>query len=151
MAQKETAKWKVAIIGIGFVLGVAMLIFGGRGNEGEEVKADSADEYRLLIESGLEELCSAVTGSEVKVFVSFEEGYSYAYALDSRGGVVTVGSGNSERAIVESVAMPKIGGVGIVYRGTANEGELLELVSSALGIGKNKIFIVGAKKASQIS
>ena len=57
----------------------------------------------------------------------------------------------TEIAAYMAKKMPKIGGVGIVYRGTANEGELLELVSSALGIGKNKIFIVGAKKASQIS
>ena len=151
MVKEDISKWKVAIIGIGFVLGVAMLVFGGRGNGGEEVKGDSLEEYRLCVESELVELCSAVTGSEVSVFVCFEGGFSYGYALDSRGGVVTVGSGNSERALVESVTMPRVSGVGIVYRGVGREGELLELVSSSLGIGKNKIFITDAKKASQIS
>lgn len=150
MAQKDITKWKVAIIGIGFVLGIAMLVFGGRGDEVKEVKGDSVEEYRLAVEDGILELCQRVTGGEVSVFVSFEEGYSYAYALDSRGGVVTVGSGSSERALVESMEMPKISGVGIVCAG-GNQSELLELVSSTLGIGKNKIFIVDTKKASQIS
>ena len=147
--QKDISKWKVAIIGIGFVIGVAMLIFGGTGGEKEEMIQDSTAVYMSSVEERLEDLCEAVTGGAVRALVSYEGGFSYSYALDSRGGVVTVGSGSSKEAVVESVSMPKISGVGIVCRGGRyDESEILELVSSALGIGKNKIFITCAKKSA---
>ena len=147
--QKDISKWKVAIIGIGFVIGIAMLIFGGSDGVKEEIPKDSIDVYMTSVEERLEDLCEAVTGGEVRAFVSYEGGFSYSYALDSRGGVITVGSGSAKEAVVESVSMPEISGVGIVCRGGSyNEGELLELVSSSLGIGKNKIFITCAKKSA---
>ena len=146
--QKDISKWKVAIIGIGFVIGVAMLIFGGSDGVKEEIPKDSIDVYMTSVEERLEDLCEAVTGGEVRAFVSCEGGFSYSYALDSRGGVITIGSGSAKEAVVESVSMPKISGVGIVCRGGRyDESEILELVSSALGIGKNKIFITCAKKS----
>lgn len=150
MEKKEISRSRVAIIGIGFVLGLAMLVLGGRG-ETEAPKSDNPEEYRSAVESELEELCRAAVGGDVRVYVSLDGGFSYGYALDSRGGVITVGSGGSERAVVESVEMPSIGGVGMVFEGDCDENELLELVSSALGIGKNKIFITNAKKRSSIS
>ena len=63
---------------------------------------------------------------------------------------MTVGSGSSESALVERVDMPRVSGVGVVYFGETNletEKKLLGLISSSLGIGTNKIFIIGAKKA----
>ena len=147
-AQKDISKLKVAIIGIGFVIGLALLAFGGGGNSSKsEIKKDDADMYRQTLENKLEVLCEAMTGSEVEVFVSLEEGFSYSYALDSRGGVVTVGSGSSEKALVESVFMPEVSGVGVVCLGGGyDENGLVELISSSLGIGANKIFITDAKK-----
>ena len=148
--QKDISKWRVAIIGIGFVIGAAFLLFGGGDKTVNEAKSDTAAEYRAEIEEGLELLCKKMMGDEVEVFVSLGGGFSYSYALDSRGGVVTVGSGSSERALIENTVMPEISGVGIVCSDRLDsevEKDLMELVSSALGIGKNKIFIVGAKKS----
>lgn len=146
-AQKDISKWKVAIIGIGFVIGIAMLFFGGGDSQKSEIKKDGINDYRETLEVKLEVLCEAMTGGDVEVFVSLEEGFSYSYALDSRGGVVTVGSGSSEEALVESVAMPRIAGVGVVcVNGDFEEKRLLELISSSLGVGTNKIFITDTKK-----
>lgn len=151
-AKKDISKWKVVIIGIGFVIGVVMLIFGGRGGDSKAEPQDNGIEsYRAALESELESLCEAMTGGDVEVFVTLDGGFSYSYALDSRGGVVTVGSGSSESALVESVLMPAISGVGIVYSGVESserERALLELVSSSLGVGANKIFIIGTKKSA---
>ena len=147
--RKDMSKWRVAIIGIGFVIGAALLLFGGGGDKSEEVVRDTATAYRAELEEGLESLCERLTGGEVEVFVSLESGFSYSYALDSRGGVVTVGSGSSEKALVEKELAPSVSGVGVVCSSALSaerEKELMELVSSALGIGKNKIFIIGAKK-----
>lgn len=149
--QKDISKMKVAIIGIGFVIGVAMLFFGGGETQKNEIKKEGIDEYREAVETKLEVLCEAAIGGDVEVFVSFEDGFFYSYALDSRGGVVTVGSGSSEEALVESVSMPSVSGVGVVCGSSYDEGVLLELISSALGIGKNKIFITQAKKDGLVS
>ena len=149
--KKDVSKWRVAIIGIGFVLGAALLLFGGGDKAAEETKPDTAAEYRAELEAGLESLCRKMTGGDVEIFVSLEGGFSYTYALDSRGGVVTVGSGSSERALVEDTFMPRISGVGVVCSGavgSVTENNLAELISSALGIGKNKIFIIGSKKSA---
>ena len=146
-SKKDISKWKAAIIGIGFVIGAVMLLFGGGGGKEAEVRGDDLFTYREEIEEELTRLCYEACGGRVQVFVSFEEGFSYGYALDSRGGVVTVGSGSSEKAVVESVAMPTVSGVGIVcIDGNCDENSLLQLVSSSLGIGMNKIFIINAKK-----
>ena len=152
--KKDTAKWRVAIIGIGFVIGVALLLAGGTGTEKEKIDTDSTEAYRLSLEAELEELCEALVGEEVKVFLSLEGGFSYVYAPDQRGGIVTVGSGSSEKAIIERSCAPKVSGVGVVYfkeRSPNLEGELSGLISSALGVGTNKIFIIASKKAQALS
>ena len=152
--KKDNAKWRVAIIGIGFVIGVALLLFGTGGTPKAEKQVNNTETYRLALEEELESLCGAMVGANVQVFVSLEGGFSYSYALDSRGGVVTVGSGSSESALIEDTYMPTVSGVGVVYSGAhsaATEEKLCELVSSALGIGKNKIFIIGAKKSADLS
>ena len=43
MEKKEISRSRVAIIGIGFVLGLAMLVLGGRG-ETEAPKSDNSEE-----------------------------------------------------------------------------------------------------------
>ena len=58
---------------------------------------------------------------------------------------------NDEKALVEDTFMPKISGVGVVCSGSVGsevENSLTELISSALGVGKNKIFIIGSKKSA---
>ena len=147
--KKDISKQKVAIIGIGFVIGLAMLIFGGGAKpQNDEARKDSVEEYRKMIEVKIEALCETMTGCDAEVFVTLEGGFSYSYALDSRGGVVTVGSGGSKEALIESVIMPRVSGVGVVCEGKSfDEGRLLDLISSSLAIGKNKIFIADAKKS----
>ena len=148
--KKDNAKWRVAIICIGLIVGIALLALGGEGAK-SDVKTDSAEEYRAMLESELCGICSELAGTEVWVFVSLAGGYSYSYALDSRGGVLTVGNGSGESAVVEGSRSPAVAGVGIVYRGAQNtelESRLTELDSSSLGIGSNKIFAVSSKKSA---
>lgn len=145
--QKDISKKrKLIVVCLGFVIGIALLIFSGGESRAPENEENEFDVYAAEISKSLEELCKSLLECDVNVFVSFESGFAYNYALDSRGGVVTVGSGSSETALISSVTMPKIAGVGIVYGGNLNdESEILELISSALGIGKNKIYITCAK------
>lgn len=152
MSREETKKGniqKIAIAAVGLCLGVALLLFGSFGGtekaveECDEIR--SAEAYRAELEQTLTALCASVRGAgKVSVFVSLSGGYEYVYSTDERGECVTVGSGSSERAVVESVRAPEIRGVGIVCDGADDPAvsvALCELVCSALGIGSNRVFI----------
>lgn len=148
----RTRKMAVAVIGV--TLGVVLMFlgsFGGFGSSESSSDTDvlSAEDYRAQVEERIRTLCSAVRGAgEVQVFVTLSGGYEYVYSQDEKGECVTVGSGSSERAVVESVRSPEIMGVGIVCAGArdpAVKQALTELVSSALGIGTNRIVVAEGK------
>ena len=144
----------IALAAVGLCLGVALLLYGSFGGtekktveEGEEMLL--IETYREELETALAALCASVRGAgRVSVFVTLESGYEYVYATDDRGECVTVGSGSSERAVVERVLSPKIGGVGIVCEGASDpsvEAELCRLVCTALGIGSNRVSVMAGK------
>ena len=62
--------------------------------------------------------------------------------------VVIVGSGNDEKMICLYEKMPSISGVAIVCKGGGNPtvaNDIIGLVSSSLGIAKNKIYVAEGK------
>ena len=124
------------------LLGVMLLLTPSEKNEG--VEEDALSLYRKELEAHIEGICQSVCGGG-KVVITFSHGFEYVYATDSRGSVVTVGSGSSERPVIESTLLPEISGVGVVCgrRISASEkNELTSLISTSLGIGTNKIFII---------
>lgn len=152
MSREETKKGnirKLALAAVGLCLGVALLLFGSFGGtekateDGDEIR--SAEVYRAELEQTLTALCASVRGAgKVSVFVALSGGYEYVYSTDERGECVTVGSGSSERAVVESVRAPEIRGVGIVCDGAddpAVAAVLCDLICAALDIGSNRVFI----------
>lgn len=152
MGKEEPGKnktQKLVIAAVGLCLGVAMLLFGSFGGTGSTAEESdevlSAESYRRELENALTSLCGSVRGAgKVSVFITLSGGYEYVYSTDERGECVTVGSGSSERAVVESVRSPEIRGVGIVCSGAddpAVAAALCDLISSTLGIGSNRIFI----------
>ncbi len=148
-------KGRIWILLLGAVLGVALLLFGGLANEEEAVtEADGISarevellEYEVRVERELETLVESVAGvGDAEVMVTFENGYTVRYSKDASGGVATVGSGSREEAIFSTVVPPTVGGVGVVCRGgeLAHVRETLtELISTALGIPSNRVYIVG--------
>ena len=152
--NKEGKMRNVALAVVGLTLGVVFMLFGsfggGLGGDGESGEVSlAAEEYRALVEGRIRDLCAAVRGvGQVQVFVTLSGGYEYVYSLDDKGECVTVGSGSSERAVVEAVRSPEIVGVGIVCAGArdpAVKQTLVELVSSSLGIGTNRIVVAEGK------
>ena len=102
-------------------------------------------DLRTELTEEIEALCCRVKGvGKVTVLVSLEGGYEYVYARDADGDCVSIGSGSSKQAVVENVLPPRLMGVGIVCEGGDNaalKAELIALLSAALGIGANKIYI----------
>lgn len=150
---------KIIFIIIIGAMGIGLLAFGDRGDEGEiaaevSVRDDYAmtEEYAEMIEERVAGICSEIKGvTHVEVFVSLAGGYRTVYAYDSqatssgyKSQLVMSGSGSDKRAVVSAYEYPEISGVGIVYRGEDNDrirAQMIYLVSSALDISTNKIFV----------
>lgn len=147
---KPLGKKKYWLLGLGFLAGLLLLLYGNFGGLGKEKntvqETPEAEAYRTRLEEEIRALCARADGvGNVTVLVSLEGGYEYVYACDESGKCVTVGSGSSKEAVVEQVLPPRIGGIGIVCDG-GEDAELCQrltlLLSAALGIGANKIYIM---------
>ena len=163
-ALKKSGKLTVALLGV--ALGVVLLILGnarltGRGEqesaqaspaEGEITR--SVEQYREDLETRIKAICGQVAGvGAVDVIVTLEGGYEYVYATDkkpSAGGesltYVTVGSGEKESLVYVTERAPAVVGVGVVCTGGSDatvKREVTALLSAALGVGSNKIYVTG--------
>lgn len=151
---------KIILLVIGALVGIVLIIFGGGFGKDETVDAEvketesefDADAYAAMLEARVADICSQVSGAgKVEVFVSLKGGYRTVYAVDSqstssgyKNEVVMSGSGSDKRAVVTAYENPEIGGVAIVCSGADNEAvrvQIISLVSAALDIGTNKIFV----------
>jgi stage III sporulation protein AG len=115
-----------------------------------------ASAYADEIEKQIEELCRGVIGAgDIKVFVSLKGGYRTVYAVDAQSSssgykseVVMSGSGSGETPLVAAYENPEISGVGIVCSGGSDPNvrkEIIDLVSAALNISSNKIFVTSGE------
>ena len=145
------------------VIGVILLLWNGDTNTG--IKTSNPNErlemYRSDVERKIADLCSSVSGvSSVKVSVYFTTGFETVYAYNeqsketssgtnSEKKYVTIGSGNDESMVCVVEKMPNICGVAIVCKGGGNPliaNQLINLISSAYNVPKNKIYVAEGKK-----
>ena len=140
----------------GAVLGLALLLISsgiGNTDKGESISEEQANDaaqmaaYQTALEEQLRSLCDAVTGvDKVEVMVTLSEGYRTVYATDENGKPVSTGSGSAQHALAETVKPPAVAGVGVVCRGGNDprvQKELVELISTALGIPTNRVSVTG--------
>ena len=160
--RKNQNKWqKLILIMLGGALGVILLVVSGGMEMKKNTDADGAstespytdaDAYAAMLETRVAEICSGVAGAgKVSVFVSLKGGYRTVYAVDSQSGssgykneIVMSGSGSDKKAVITAYENPEIAGVGIVCEGADNaevRSQLISLVSAALNISTNKIYI----------
>jgi stage III sporulation protein AG len=160
-SMKKSGKLAVALAGI--LLGALLLFFGNRAGRDTsnpaptappETSVPSAETYRAELESRVRSLCSRVVGvGEVEVMITLSGGFEYVYATDTRaaaGGTtttyVTVGSGSGESLVYITQKPPEIVGIGVVCGGGMDptvRQEITALLSAALGVGSNKIYVTG--------
>lgn len=145
------------------IIGIAMLILPF-DNSSKDISANNEErlkEYAKETEQKIADICSKVYGvSNVNVSVYFDHGFETVYAYDEESKsttsgtntekkYVTIGSGSNESMVCIVERMPNICGIAIVCRGGGNPqiaSELINLVSSAFGVPKNKIYVTEAKK-----
>lgn len=130
-------------------LGVLLLLFGGGGAEKTSVTSSDtllaeAEEYRVMLEKELEELCSSVRGvGRIDILLTLD-GSSYAvYAKNGSGEGASYTSVGGE-CVLLSRDYPAVRGVAVVCDGgtdPAVRAELASLIGAALNIGTNRIYI----------
>ena len=162
--NNDLRKWILPIAA--GVVGIALLIFGGRSEKSEKkenVEAFAQDGTELsatafaeAAEERIVGICSGVAGvGEVQAVVSLEGGYRAVYASDVQGSdgsyrnqTVLRGSGSSEQAILVGYDAPRIVGIGIVCTGGDDptvRKNVTMLVSAAFDVSANKIYVTGSK------
>ncbi len=150
------------IIIILILVGVVLLMLPETNNAKTNLATEQErlEKYASDLENKIADLCSKVRGvSNVSVTVYFDTGFETVYAyneeskatssgVNSEKKYVTIGSGNSESMVCVLERMPSICGVAIVCKGGGNAlvaNELINLISSAFGVPKNKIHVTEGK------
>ncbi len=145
------SKKKLWIIALGALLGGALLMIGA-GAENEEKSLIPSSEQDILsyekhLETRIAELIEGINGiSRVHIMVTLEGGFENVYAND--GSFLTVGSGSTKAPVLIKQILPSVRGVGIVCDKADDpiiQREICELLSSALGISSNRIYIAKGK------
>jgi stage III sporulation protein AG len=151
------SRGRLWLLVVGIVAGALLLLLGGMGASESAASAVQAEEtersaaelvaYTSALEAELETLCESVSGvSHVQVMVTLGSGYRTVYVVDGKGQVVTTGNGSSEAPVCRTLQPPVVEGVGIVCRGgrdPAVQRTLTELISTALNIPSNRVYITG--------
>lgn len=151
------SRGKSWLLVVGVVLGALLLLLGSGYESGEDTLSEdgtallqsAADmkAYADALEKELEKLCEAVSQvSGAEVMVTLESGYRVVYASDGKGEPATVGSGNKQQALQQTLRPPAVAGVAVVCHGGKDPDvrrALVELISTALGISSNRVFVAG--------
>lgn len=156
-------KKNTLIIIVLLALGVLLLILPGeiKNKDSSQTEEERLSNYIENLEGKIVSLCSKIQGvSNVSVTVYLDSGFETVYAyneqskatsngINSEKKYITIGSGNDESMVCIVEKMPNICGVAIVCKGGGNPliaNQLINLISSAYNVPKNKIYVAEGKK-----
>ena len=156
-------KKNTLIIIVLLALGLLLLILPGeiKNKNSSQTEEERLSNYIENLEGKIVSLCSKIQGvSNVSVTVYLDSGFETVYAyneqskatsngINSEKKYITIGSGNDESMVCIVEKMPNICGVAIVCKGGGNPliaNQLINLISSAYNVPKNKIYVAEGKK-----
>lgn len=156
-------KKNTLIIIVLLALGLLLLILPGeiKNKDSSQTEEERLSNYIENLEGKIVSLCSKIQGvSNVSVTVYLDSGFETVYAyneqskatsngINSEKKYITIGSGNDESMVCIVEKMPNICGVAIVCKGGGNPliaNQLINLISSAYNVPKNKIYVAEGKK-----
>jgi stage III sporulation protein AG len=163
---KEIAKKPLflkAAVGVGLAA-MAIILLSGISRDSPETPVTTPDEdlfslsesYALTVETKLSELLSQIEGvGEAKVMVTVGASEEYVYASDGKNGttgnsseIVIIDGKDGKEALRKKIYSPKITGVVIACKGgddSRTVEKVMKAVSTALGIGASRIYVVELK------
>ena len=170
--DKESGKLRLGFLVLLGIVGMLLILFSG-GESDEQTEpveislpsfTDSTEDYRLKLQSDLEEILSSISGAgRVSVMLSLEGTTEYVYAQqihsssdvndgktssDYENELVMVEKKDGKTALVTKILRPKVSGVLIVCDGADNillTEQLINSAASALGITTANISVAKRK------
>lgn len=170
--DKESGKLRLGFLVLLGIVGMLLILFSGGESDVQtepvEISlpsfTDSTEDYRLKLQSDLEEILSSISGAgRVSVMLSLEGTTEYVYAQqihsssDVNDGktssnyeneLVMVEQKDGKTALVTKILRPKVSGVLIVCDGADNillTEQLINSAASALGITTANISVAKRK------
>lgn len=148
------------IILLGAVMGVLLLLLGGKSNPQKNEAAitpktqqNEIVEYQEYLENRVVSICESVAGvGRVHAVVTLSGGFEAVYATEPQGeneSYVILGSGSAASGLLLVQKAPQVVGIGIVCSGAESSsvrGELISLVSASFHVPTNRIYVTQAKK-----
>ena len=165
-SSKRKSRGRLIIALIGGLIGILLLVSGGRATDKNEETPLSdvepfkqkltVEEYRNAVEMRVCAIASQVAGVGNSVaVVSLEGGFEYVYATEVKtSGVgesvqyIVIGSGDNESLVYLTERVPRICGIGLVCDGGDDaeiRRELTYLLSAAFEVPTNKIYVTRKK------
>ncbi|MBP5245246.1 MAG: hypothetical protein J6036_02180 [Clostridia bacterium] len=156
----------LAVCAIGILLVILGNVFAGSNSDNiSKSETLPVDEYVSGLEERLRETVSFIDGAgSTKVFITLDSSYETVYANNSsinenadsiksaktteKRLAYTQGLSGEESAVVVKQICPKICGVLIVCEGGSDkyvQNEIVNSVSTAFNIAKNKIYVTGGR------
>lgn len=170
--DKNSGKLKISFLVAVGITGMLLILFsGGEQREKDEPSpinmpsfTDSTEEYRIQLQTDLEEILSSISGAgRVSVMLSLEGTTEYVYAQqihstsdvnegktssEYENELVMIEGDSGKTALVTKVLRPKVSGVLIVCDGADNvvlTEKLINSAASALGITTANISVAKRK------
>lgn len=161
--MKKSGVLRIVIIGA--IIGLLFLVLGSSGIFSQKEQEDDGEtvsgygsylEYKVVIESEVEELCKNVCGvSQVSAVVFFDDVGGSKYAQNSQKGsygekneYVIIGSGSNSHALYIGESLPEISGIGIVCRtggSDSKRAELTALIATTYGLSMTRVYVCEAE------
>lgn len=139
-------KKTLVLLAAAVVIGILMMIFGGRGKN--EAETDEISEYEESTENKIEQTVQAMCGGKVYVIVSAEYGKETQYAKNvTESGEQTVIS--SGTPVTVRTAAPVIRGITVVCRNGGDPSaarRITEALSCAYGISSARIYVTSYRQ-----
>jgi len=134
-------KKTLVLLAAALVLGVLLMILGGRGKN--EIQVDEISEYEAATRNKIEQTVQAMCGGKVYVIVSAEYGKETQYAKNvTESGEQTVISSGSP--VTVRTAAPVIRGITVVCRNgdePKTARRITEALACAYGISSARIYV----------
>ncbi len=139
-------KKTLVLLAAAVIIGILMMIFGGRGKN--EAETDEISEYEESTENKIEQTVQAMCGGKVYVIVSAEYGKETQYAKNvTESGEQTVIS--SGAPVTVRTAAPVIRGITVVCRNGGDPSaarRITEALSCAYGISSARIYVTSYRQ-----
>jgi stage III sporulation protein AG len=136
------------------LVGIALIVYKADQKESIPVSASTTDmNYIDETEARIEQMLLKINGCEdCNVTITLSSGVKKEYVREEGNVLVVTDDKGNQSAVVSKEIAPEIAGVTVFYKGESSlnvERDIIQSVSTVLGIGSNKICVIISERDSR--